>query len=424
MDIFLGLGSNVGDRRANLQSAIEALERGGVRVVRLSPVIESPALLPEGALAEWNRPFLNLVAKCATDLDPETVLSLAKRIEAELGRGDADKWAPRPADIDILLWGRERIVTDRLRIPHPELERRNFALTPLIALEPSLTIPGLGANTVLDWSSELDDHIPLWMGIFNITPDSFSDGGELVDWAAIESRAERAVAAGAQFLDLGAESTRPGARLLSAEQEWSRLAPVLERLVDKYAGQRLRPLISVDTYHVDIARRALESGADMINDVSGLTSPEMIELASANGADFVAMHSVTLPADPARTLPTDCDPCETLERWLDERMAVWTRAGVDLDRIIFDPGIGFGKDPLQSLRLLRGAAGFRRSGLRCLVGHSRKSFMKSFAPVDNEARDLATAGASLNLIAQGVDFLRVHNVPLNASAWLAWAHLN
>ena len=424
MDIFLGLGSNVGDRRANLETAIEALERARVRVVRLSPVIESPALLPDGARAEWNRPFLNLVAKCATDLDPESVLRLAKRIEADLGRGDADKWAPRPVDVDILLWGRERIVTDRLSVPHPELERRNFVLTPLIALEPSLTIPGLGARTVLDWSAELDDHIPLWMGIFNITPDSFSDGGELADWAAIESRAEQAVAAGAQILDVGAESTRPGALTISAEDEWSRLAPVLERLVDKYAGGRLRPLISVDTYHVDIARRALDGGADMINDVGGLTSPEMIELASANGADFVAMHSVSLPADPERTLPADCDPCDALERWLDERMAVWTRAGVDLDRIIFDPGIGFGKDPLQSLRLLRSAGGFRRSGLRCLVGHSRKSFMKNFTAADNEARDLATAGASLQLIAQGVDILRVHNVPLNASAWLAWAHLN
>lgn len=424
MDIFLGLGSNVGDRRANLESAIGALERAGVRVVRLSPVIESPALLPDGALAEWNRPFLNLVAKCATDHEPESVLSLAKRIEAEMGRGDADKWAPRPVDIDILLWGREQISTDRLRIPHPELERRNFVLTPLIALEPSLTIPGLGARTVLEWSAELDDHIPLWMGIFNITPDSFSDGGELVDRAAVESRADQAVAAGAQILDLGAESTRPGAGPLSAESEWSRLAPVLERLVDKYAGQRLRPLISVDTYHVDVARRALAGGADVINDVSGLTSPAMIELAAANGADFVAMHSVTLPADPERTFPAGCDPCETLERWLDERMAVWTRAGVDLDRIIFDPGIGFGKDPLQSLKLLRGAGRFRSSGLRCLVGHSRKSFMTSFTPVDNQARDLATAGASLNLIAQGVDILRVHNVPLHAAAWLAWAHLN
>ena len=424
MDIFLGLGSNVGERRSNLETAIEALERGGVKVVRLSPVIESPALLPDGALPEWNRPFLNLVAKCATDLDPESVLSLGKRIEAEFGRGDADKWAPRPVDIDILLWGQERIATDRLRIPHPQLERRNFVLAPLIALEPSLTIPGLGAKTVLDWSLELDDPIPLWMGVFNITPDSFSDGGELVDWAAIESRAEQAVAAGAQILDLGAESTRPGARRISAELEWSRLAPVLERLVDKYDGQRLRPQISVDTYNVDVARRALTTGADVINDVSGLTSPEMIELAAANGADFVAMHSVSLPADPNRTLPADCDPCEALERWLDERMAVWTRAGVDLDRIIFDPGIGFGKDPLQSLKLLRGAGRFRRSGLRCLVGHSRKSFMKSFAPLDNQARDLATAGASLNLIAQGVDILRVHNVPLHTAAWLAWAHLN
>ncbi len=424
MSIFLGLGSNVGDRRANLESALDALERDGVRAVRLSPVIESPALLPDGALPEWNRPFLNLVAKCSTDLDPESVLSLAKRIEAEHGRGDADKWAPRPVDIDILLWGRERISTERLRIPHPQLERRNFVLTPLIALEPSLTIPGLGARTVLEWSLELDDPVPLWMGVFNITPDSFSDGGELVDWTAIESRAEQAVAAGAQILDLGAESTRPGARPLSAELEWSRLAPVLERLVDKYEGQRLRPQVSIDTYHVDVARRALTNGADVINDVSGLTSPEMIELAATNGVDFVAMHSVSLPADPKQTLPADCDPCEALERWLDERMAVWTRAGVDLDRIIFDPGVGFGKDPLQSLKLLRGAGRFRRSGLRCLVGHSRKSFMKSFAPLDKQARDLATAGASLNLIAQGVDILRVHNVPLHTAAWLAWAHLN
>ena len=424
MDIFLGLGSNVGDRRVNLVRAIEALEQRGVCIVRLSPVVESPALLPDGAPAEWNLPFLNLVAKCRTDRAPESLLDELKRIEAELGRGDADKWAPRPADIDILLWGQERIVTDRLRIPHPQLERRNFVLAPLVALEPSLTIPGLGARTVLEWSFELDDHIPLWMGIFNITPDSFSDGGELVDWAIIESRAEQAIAAGAQILDFGAESTRPGAGPLSTEREWSRLAPVLERLVGKYAGQRLRPLISVDTYHVDVARRALNSGADMINDVSGLTNQGMIELASTNGADFVAMHSVSLPADPEQVLPPECDPCETLERWLDERMAVWTRAGVDLDRIIFDPGIGFGKDPLQSLKLLRGAGRFRRSGLRCLVGHSRKSFMKSFTPVDNPARDLATAGASLNLIAQGVDILRVHNVPLNASAWLAWAHLN
>ena len=424
MDIFLGLGSNVGDRRANLVRAIEELERCGVRIARLSPVVESPALLPDGAPAEWNRPFLNLVARCATDREPESLLGELKRIEAELGRGDADKWAPRPVDVDILLWGRERIETDRLRIPHPELERRSFVLTPLIALEPSLTIPGLGGKTVLEWSFELEDHIPLWMGIFNLTPDSFSDGGELADWAAVESRIEEAVAAGAQIVDLGAESTRPGAVPLGAEPEWSRLAPVLERLADKYADQRLRPLISVDTYHADVARRALDLGADMINDVSGLTSPEMIELAAESGADFVAMHSVTLPADPAQTLPSGCEPCAAVERWLDERMAVWDRAGIDCDRVIFDPGIGFGKDPLQSLKLLRDAGRFRQSGLRCLVGHSRKSFMKSFTPVDNRERDLATAGASLNLVAQGVDILRVHNVPLNVSAWLAWAHLN
>ena len=423
MDIYLGLGSNVGDRRTNLVRAIEALEQRGVRVARLSPVVESPALLPDGALANWSRPFLNLIAQCGTDHDPESLLRESKRIEAELGRGEADKWAPRPIDIDILLWGREQISSGRLKVPHHEIERRNFVLTPLIALNPSLTIPGLGAKTVLEWSLELQHHIPLWMGIFNLTPDSFSDGGELADWARIEMQVEQAVAAGAQIVDLGAESTRPGAEPLSADREWSRLAPVLEQLVDKYADQRLRPLISVDTYHADVARSALALGADMINDVSGLTSPEMIELAAASDADFVAMHSVTLPADPARTLPAGCDPCGSVERWLGERIYIWDRAGVDLNRVIFDPGIGFGKDPLQSLKLLRDAGRFRRSGLRCLVGHSRKSFMKNFAADDNLALDLATAGASMNLVAQGVDILRVHNAPLHAAAYIGWAHL-
>jgi dihydropteroate synthase len=191
----------------------------------------------------------------------------------------------------------------------------------------------------------------------------------------------------------------------------------------KFRPQRLRPLISVDTYHPETAKRALALGVDIINDVGGLTLPAMIELAATHPAHWVAMHHVSLPADPSRTLPAGADVGAAVERWLEERLAAWTRAGLSLDRILFDPGIGFGKNPLQSLALLRDIRRFHKYGLRCLVGHSRKSFMQKFGSSDPRERDLATVGASLRLCQQGVDVLRVHDVALHVAAYRGWAHV-
>lgn len=425
MDVYLGLGSNLGDRRRNLAAAAAALSRHGVDVVALSPAVESPALLPRGAPPEWNRPFLNAVAQCATALSPETVLDRIKRIEVELGRDvDGPRWAPRPADVDILLWGRELIRSERLTVPHPALTERSFVLTPLASLAPRLTIPGRGPTTVLGFARALAHRIPLWMGIVNLTPDSFSDGGELHDWARVSARVDEMLDAGVQLVDLGAESTRPGADPLEAEQEWSRLEPVLERLLEKLARTPLPPLVSVDTYHASVARRALEAGADVINDVGGLSAPDMLELAAASGKQWIAMHSLTVPADPQATLPADADPIARVREWVDARIEAWTAAGIGLDRVIFDPGIGFGKDPLQSLVLLRNVAAVTPPELRVLIGHSRKSFMRSFTAPSKEEKNLVTVGASLNLCAQGVDILRVHDVPAHVAAYRGWAHLS
>jgi len=132
---------------------------------------------------------------------------------------------------------------------------------------------------------------------------------------------------------------------------------------------------------------------------------------------------VSVPADPQRVLAPDEDPGEAVECWLAERLREWERAGLDLERVVFDPGIGFGKSPLQSLKLLRHIRRFERYGLRCLVGHSRKSFMKAFAGSDNAERDLFTLGASLALCAQGVEIVRVHNVPAHVAAYRGWAHV-
>jgi len=365
---------------------------------------------------------LNLVAECRTTATPHEALDGLKQIEYTLGRVDRGRWAPRPIDLDILLWGRETIVTERLSVPHPGITERAFVLTPLAALEPRMTIPGHDNRTVLEWSRQTHQHIPLWMGIVNVTPDSFSDGGAL-DWPSVDAHVDALLAAGAELIDVGAESTRPGATPLRADQEWARLEPILGRLIDKHGRATLRPLLSVDTYHPDTARRALALGADVINDVSGLTSPVMLEIAAASGKNWVAMHNVGVPADKSKTLPVNENPGDAVERWLEQRIGEWQHAGLDLNRVIFDPGIGFGKNPLQSLQLLRDMQRFQRYGLRCLVGHSRKSFMHGFAAADQSDRDLVTIGASLQLCTQGVDILRVHDVAAHVAAYRGWAHL-
>ena len=423
MRVYLGLGSNLGDRREHLSRAVDAIEVDGTTVMRVSPVVESPALLPDSAPSEWNLPYLNLVLECTVRCTPEQLRARIDEIQRTFGRHGTSRWSPRPIDIDILLWGRERVETERLTIPHRDLMCRSFVLAPLAALAPRLTIPGQGERTVLEWSMALDEHIPLWMGIVNVTPDSFSDGGRFVDWARIEPHVATMVEAGVHILDVGGESTRPGATPVDPATEWSRVGPVLERLIERSAGRRLRPLLSLDTRHPEVAEKALALGVDIINDVGGLASPAMVALARDSGKDWVAMHHVTVPADPETTLPVDRDPYDSVEQWLRRRMETWDAQGVDLARIIFDPGIGFGKNRLQSLRLLRRAGEFRRHGLRVLVGHSRKSFMKSFAGKDKADDDLTTLGASLHLCAQGVDIIRVHNVPLHATTWRGWSHL-
>jgi len=167
----------------------------------------------------------------------------------------------------------------------------------------------------------------------------------------------------------------------------------------------------------------LALGVDVINDVSGLTSTAMIELAATGAAEFVAMHNLGVPADKTRILPDGEDPTAAVERWLEQRLVEWQRAGLDMNRVVFDPGIGFGKNALQSLRLLRDIERFQRFGLRVLVGHSRKSFMHTIAKADRANRDLFTIGASLTLCAAGIDILRVHDVAAHTAAYRGFAHV-
>ncbi len=419
--IYLGLGSNLGDRRHYLAEAISQLKTHGFKVLRQSPVVESPALLKADALAEWNRPYLNMVVCGETEHRPQDILSIAKKIERSLGRElDTNRWAPRTIDIDILLWHDEKISTPELTVPHAELYKRAFVITPLTHLAPHLVIPGIEL-TPLQISQNIAP-IPLWMGIVNVSPDSFSDGGENEKIDALGAKLESWIEAGVQILDFGAESTRPNAEPISEALEWTRLEPIFKLLKMLRKRHTLMPIVSVDTRHYSIARLALENGADWINDVSGLADKEMQALAREAAAEVVAMHSLTVPVNPKETLKLKTSAAQQLITWLNEKAISWESAGLDLGRIIFDPGIGFGKTALQNIALIKATANLRGHGFRLLVGHSRKSFMNHFSDDDFSKRDVETLGLSLAMCEQGVDIIRVHDPLRHMRAYRAWVH--
>ena len=421
MDAYFGLGSNLGDRLVNLSTGIARLRSYGLKIRALSPVVESPALLPPGANPHWNTPYLNLAIKAEVTGPPTQWLEPIRIIEDQLGRKRLSRWAPRPLDIDILLWGDETWALDDLKIPHPNLGERHFAITPLLHLTPHLIVANT-KKTIFDLSQQVNP-LPLWMAIINLTPDSFSDGGHYAHLDDLQAEVTQLLSAGVHFLDLGAESTRPDAQPISPEEEWQRLEPGLRAVSEVIRGRPFAPRISVDTRHARVAAQALEQGAQFINDVSGLDSSEMRAVARASDCDWVVMHHLGLPTRREYTLPREIDPVVSLTTWLHHRLAQLEDEGIDPARLVFDPGIGFGKDSLQSLILLQRIKELRALGLRVLIGHSRKSFMRQFTTLDPHCGDIETIGVSLRLCQSGVDILRVHNVPEHVRAYRAWSHI-
>lgn len=247
---------------------------------------------------------------------------------------------------------------------------------------------------------------PAIMGILNVTPDSFSGDGQLGDAAV--AAAERLVAEGVDILDIGAESTRPNGVALDSDTEWQRLGPVLEALAQQ--PWRGRVQLSVDTRHAASAARALALGVDTINDVTGLGDPGMLAVLLAQPCDVVVMHALSVPVDPALTLPADCDVVQEILRWKAAITATAVAAGLDPQRLVYDPGIGFGKTARQSLLLMQAAAALVGSGGRWLFGHSRKSFLKLFTAADAAQRDDLTLAFSAQLADAGVQIIRVHAV--------------
>jgi dihydropteroate synthase len=247
------------------------------------------------------------------------------------------------------------------------------------------------------------------MGILNVTPDSFHDGGRYDTLEDAVSHAEGLVEAGADIIDVGGESTRPGADPVPVEEELDRVVPVVEALADADA------LVSVDTRKAEVARAALEAGADILNDVSGLEDPEMRLVAADHDAPVVVMHSIETPVDPSVDVEYDDVVADTIDA-LTERVLLAEKAGLDRSQIIVDPGLGFGKSAAESFELLGRVDEFRALGCPVLVGHSRKSM---FGLVDDGSPDerlASTVAGSAIAAERGADIVRIHDVAENVAA--------
>ncbi|MCK5505510.1 MAG: dihydropteroate synthase [Thermodesulfovibrionia bacterium] len=244
------------------------------------------------------------------------------------------------------------------------------------------------------------------MGILNITPDSFSDGGSFIKADTAVEHAINMVEEGADIIDIGGESTRPGSDAITVSEELERVIPVIEKL-----SGRIRVPISIDTYKAEVAQKAIDAGASIVNDISGLRfDPEMPGVVSRNEVSVVIMHIKGTPKNMQKN-PIYGNLIKEIIEYLEESIAIAEKAGVHHEKIIVDPGIGFGKMFEDNLEIINRLSEFRRLGKPLLIGASRKAFIGEVlgdAPVGDRVE--GTAAAVAISIMNGADIVRVHDV--------------
>jgi dihydropteroate synthase len=247
---------------------------------------------------------------------------------------------------------------------------------------------------------------PVIMGIVNVTPDSFSDGGLFASREAALAQAKRLVGDGADIVDVGAESTRPGHTPLTAEEEWARLAPLLAALVAEAGAP-----VSIDTYKAETARRALGLGVCLVNDIWGLQrDPEMAQTIAQAGAAVVIMHN-------RETTEPDIDIVADMKRFFARSLDIARRAGVPERHILLDPGVGFGKSREQNYDALRAVPELLTLGFPLLIGVSRKSLFKGLGEGLLEGRLVGTLAANLLAARDGAQVFRVHDAAEHRAAF-------
>ncbi|XP_020269277.1 folate synthesis bifunctional protein, mitochondrial-like [Asparagus officinalis] len=446
-EVLIALGSNVGNRVQNFNMALDLMKKSGINITRHGCLYETePAYVTDQPL------FLNSAVRGTTKLAPHELLEVLKRIEKKLGRTEGIRYGPRLIDLDILFYGKVKVESESLNIPHERIWERPFVVAPLVDLLGSSMDDATEQNWHLlsrnngglfgVWEKlggenlvrrkemrrvlPIGDHLWDWserthvMGVLNLTPDSFSDGGKFQDVEAAVSHVKQLISQGADIIDIGAQSTRPFARRISADEELERLTPALDAIlkVPEVEGK----LLSVETFYAKVASEAVKRGAHIVNDVSGgQLDPEILTTVGSLGVPYVTMH---MRGDPS-TMQSDeylqyDDVCRQVASELCSRVKDAELSGIPSWRIIIDPGIGFSKNTKQNLQLLTGLESIRRQigeknvaapHAPLLVAPSRKSFLGEICNQSNPIeRDPATVAAVAIGILNGANIVRVHNV--------------
>jgi dihydropteroate synthase/2-amino-4-hydroxy-6-hydroxymethyldihydropteridine diphosphokinase len=429
--VYVAVGSNLGDRFGNIHAALQRLcSRDDIRLLRTSFLHETAPMYV------LDQPyFLNGAVELDTCLDPHTLLQRLKDVERELGRDhvNAIRNGPRPVDLDVLFYEQQVINDDVLQIPHARLAEREFVLKPLLELDAHFVHPvtnktvqelfddfqrnnSCQAVRVLplhrDRMLRLDE--TLVMGILNCTPDSFSDGqGQLPTIHQAVEHALEMERHGASIIDIGGESTRPGAKEIAVQTELERTIPVIKQL-----RQVSDIPISIDTRHAEVARAAIQAGADIVNDVSGGSfDPRMLETIADLAVPSILMHMRGIP-ETMMSLTQYDDVVKDVTDSMAECSAAAAKIGIQRWLQVADPGIGFAKNLHGNLELLRNLSALRDAtgGLPILLGTSRKGFIGKItgaSPTDRDPGTISSFVSALCLDSSGKEacnIVRVHNV--------------
>lgn len=409
--IVIALGANLpsiyGSPRETIKRAITEIAKHNIRVLYQSPIyLTAPVPISD---QPW---YHNAVIGVSTDQSPSDLLKTLQSIENNFGRVRAERNAPRVIDLDIVAYNDVVQNNEDLILPHPRMHERAFVLYPLRDIARNWVHPVSRKNI-----NDLISHIPAGqdikretrpqiMGIVNVTPDSFSDGGEYASTDAAIAHGLQLIVEGADILDIGGESTRPTSIVISPDEEQSRILPVIEGL--KNAGA----LISVDTRNAATMRAAIKAGAGLINDISALThDADSLNAVRESDCRICLMHMQGIPQT-MQVNPQYGDVVQDVYHYLDERIQVCVAAGIAKERLMIDVGIGFGKTLNHTIALLQNINKFHDLGVDILLGVSRKSFIEKICERDIPAQDrLAGSLAALSTSCHdNVQIVRVHDV--------------
>lgn len=378
--IYLALGSNLGNRFDNLRQAISKLSEF-FELKKISHIIETEALLLPGSPESWNIPYLNMMLAGDTNLGPQELLKAIKKIEEEIGRDmHADRWSPRIIDIDIVSYHDQKVSTENLTIPHKEINNRDFWKYLLKCLGFEISDDSVNEYAALNYYV-LD---PKFIKIVNVTPDSFFDGGKYFSPEDALNEIVRSYQTGATYVDIGAQSTRPGYTEISAREEIQRLEPIVKEVPKEIP-------LSIDSYFDEVVEFCMENAnVQIINDIKFNLSDNLLKKIADKNLKIV-------------TLMSGMDFNQ-----LGKQIEHLKNLGIK--NIIVDPGIGFGKTKVENFEIIKNIEKIKSFGCEILIGHSRKSFISWIFNGTASDREIETLAISNFFDEHHIDYIRIHDL--------------